>query len=50
MAMNYLELIKSLKKYFIKVIDEKDKRKYNLFPSIQVINEFKEWAKIFKGF
>ena len=38
------------KKYFIKLIDEKDKRKYNLFPSIQVINEFKEWAKIFKGF
>ena len=39
-----------IKKYFIKVIDEKDKRKYNLFPSTQVINEFKEWAKVFKGF
>tara|TARA_Y200000002_G_scaffold247768_1_gene205127 strand:+ start:283 stop:630 length:348 start_codon:yes stop_codon:yes gene_type:complete len=38
------------KKYFIKIKDEKDKRKYNLFPSIQVINEFKEWAKLFKGF
>ena len=39
-----------VKKYFIKVKDEKDKRKYNLFPSTQVVNEFKEWAKIFKGF
>ena len=38
------------KKYFIKLIDEKDKRKFNLFPSSQVINEFKEWSKIFKGF
>lgn len=38
------------KKYLIKVINEKDKRKYNLFPSTQVVNEFKEWAKIFKGF
>ena len=39
-----------IKKYFIKVIDEKDKRKYNLFPSTQVISEFKEWSKVFKGF
>ena len=39
-----------IKKYFIKIKDEKDKRKYNLFPSTQVINEFKEWSKIFKGF
>ena len=38
------------KKFFIKIIDEKDKRKYNLFPSTQVVDEFKEWAKIFKGF
>ena len=38
------------KKFFIKIIDEKDKRKYNLFPSKQVVDEFKEWAKIFKGF
>lgn len=38
------------KKYLIKLIDEKDKRKYNLFPSTQVVSEFKEWAKIFKGF
>ena len=38
------------KKYFIKKIDEKDKRKFNLFPSSQVINEFKEWAKVLKGF
>ena len=38
------------KKYFIKKIDEKDKRKYNLFPSTQVVDEFKEWAKVFKDF
>tara|TARA_B100001063_G_scaffold194114_1_gene185600 strand:+ start:31 stop:378 length:348 start_codon:yes stop_codon:yes gene_type:complete len=38
------------KKYFIKIVDEKDKRKFNLFPSTQVINEFKEWSKLFKGF
>ena len=38
------------KKYFLKIVDEKDKRKFNLFPSSQVINEFKEWSKIFKGF
>ena len=41
------------KKYFIKELDKKDKRKFNLFPSQQTIKEFEEWsqewAKIFKG-
>ena len=37
------------KKYFIKQLDKKDKRKFNLIPSEQTIEEFEEWAKIFKG-
>ena len=36
------------KKYFIKELDKKDKRKFNLAPSQQTIKEFEEWAKIFK--
>ena len=38
------------KKYFIKELDKKDKRKFNLIPSRQTIQEFEEWAMIFKGF
>jgi hypothetical protein len=38
------------KKYFIKELDKNDKRKFNLIPSQQTIEEFEEWAKIFKGF
>ena len=38
------------KKYFEKIIDMNDKRKYNLFPTSQTIKEFEEWAKVFKGF
>lgn len=38
------------KKYFRKIVDGDDKRKYNLFPSSQTINEFEEWSKVFKGF
>ena len=38
------------KKYFKKIVDEKDKRKYNLFPTSQTIQEFEKWAKVFKGF
>ena len=37
------------KKYFKKILDEKDRRKYNLFPAPQTIKEFEEWARIFKG-
>ena len=37
------------KKYFIKELDKKDKRKFNLIPSQQTIEEFEEWAKIFEG-
>ena len=37
------------KKYFIKGLDKEDKRKFNLIPSQQTIEEFEEWAKIFKG-
>jgi len=37
------------KKYFIKELDNKDKRKFNLIPSQQTIKEFEEWAIIFKG-
>ena len=37
------------KKYFIKELDKEDKRKFNLFPSEQTIQEFEEWAKIFRG-
>ena len=36
------------KKYFIKELDKKDKRKFKLIPSQQTIKEFEEWAKIFK--
>jgi len=38
------------KKYFEKIVDNNDKRKYNLFPTSQTIKEFEEWAKVFKGF
>ena len=38
------------KKYFIKELDKKDKRKFNLIPSQLTIKEFEEWAIIFKGF
>ena len=38
------------KKYFEKIADKNDKRKYNLFPTSQTIKEFEEWAKVFKGF
>ena len=37
-------------KTFEKVVDNNDKRKYNLIPSSQTIKEFEEWAKVFKGF
>ena len=37
------------KKYFIKELDKKDKRKFNLIPCQQTIKEFEEWSKIFKG-
>ena len=37
------------KKYFIKELDKKDKRKFNLIPSKQTIEEFEEWAKIFEN-
>jgi len=38
------------KKYFEKIVDENDKRKYNLFPTSQTIKEFEEWSKVFEGF
>jgi len=38
------------KKYFKKIVDHNDKRKYNLSPTSQTIKEFEEWAKVFKGF
>ena len=37
------------KKYFIKELNKEDKRKFNLIPSQQTIEEFEEWAKIFEG-
>jgi len=38
------------KKYFEKILDKNDKRKYNLFPTSQTIKEFEEWSKVFEGF
>ena len=38
------------KKYFEKILDKNDKRKYNLFPTSLTIKKFEEWAKVFKGF
>ena len=37
-------------KYFEKIVDKNDKRKYNLLPTSQTLNEFEQWAKVFKGF
>ena len=37
------------KKYFIKELNKQDKRKFIIRPSHQTINEFEEWAKVFKG-
>ena len=36
------------KKYLVKEVDKNDKRKFNIFPSQQTMDEFEEWAKIFK--
>ena len=36
------------KKYLFKEVDKNDKRKFNIFPTQQTIDEFTEWAKIFK--
>ena len=36
------------KKYLFKEVNKKDKRKFNLFPTQQTIDDFEEWAKIFK--
>ena len=38
------------KKYFKRIKDDNDKRKYNLTPSSQTVKEFEDWAKVFKGF
>ena len=38
------------KNYFKKILNENDKRKYNLLPTSQSIKEFEEWSKVFKGF
>ena len=38
------------KKYFEKIVDKNDRRKNNLLPTSQTINEFEKWAKVFKGF
>ena len=38
------------KNYLLKILDEKDKRKFNLKPTKLCISEFENWAKIFKGF
>jgi len=37
------------KKYFEKIVNKNDKRKYNLFPTSQTIKEFEEWAKQILG-
>ena len=37
------------KKFFIKKLDKKDRRKFNLIPSESTVKEFEEWAKIFKN-
>ena len=38
------------KKYLVKEVDKNDKRKFNIIPSQQTIDEFEEWTKVFKGF
>ena len=37
-------------KFIIKVIDPEDKRKSNLKPSVQTIQEFEEWSNGFSGY
>ena len=36
------------KKFLIKELNKKDKRKFDIIPSEKTIIEFEEWAKIFK--
>ena len=38
------------KNYFKKIVDNNDKRKYNLSPTSQTIKEFEEWAKVFNRY
>jgi hypothetical protein len=37
-------------KHIIRVVDPSDKRKWNLKPSTQTIQEFEQWADGFSGF
>lgn len=37
-------------KFIIKIIDPEDKRKWNLKPSVQTIEEFEEWSNGFSGY
>jgi len=37
------------KRYLTKELNKNDKRKFNLLPTSQTINEFEEWAKVFKN-
>ena len=37
-------------KFIIKIIDPEDKRKWNLKPSAQTIQEFEEWSSGFSGY
>ena len=39
-----------LKKYLFKIIDEKDKRKFDIQPSQSTIKEFEVWSSGFRGF
>ena len=38
------------KKFFYKIKNEKDSRKYIVLPTDECVNEFKKWSLIFKGF
>lgn len=38
------------KRFLIKVLNETDKRKFNLMPSKDTIEDFKKWSHGFQGF
>ena len=38
------------KGYLMKIVNEKDHRKFNILPSKVTVSEYEEWAQIYKGY
>jgi len=38
------------KGYLMKIVNEKDHRKFNIIPSASTVKDYEEWAQIYKGY